>query len=444
MIESATGLILRTRPLTETSLIVNWLTREHGRFSTVAKGARRPKSPFAGKLDLFYRAEFTFTRSRSSDLHTLREVELKETHAWLRTEMDRLQCVAYCTALVTQATEPDTPLPAVFELMAGLLAYLADHPPSPQIIFAFELKLLHELGLSPDLEDSKLTLGARRLAATLTAGDWSSCARLRLSEAQVAELRQFLHGFLIYHLGRIPKGRETATDVAVGRLPSAGVTTTSNPADPPRRLRRLHRVWPDRYGNISYLLTICVDGRGHVLDNEPTFSRLVAFLLDSPSRYHWFGRRFVIMPDHVHLIARMGQDSVAIGQWVKALKVVLGGLERRNDSKLNPAITDKVAPVPHEYTRVRREWQWQEGFHDHKFRNPESEQRKWEYVCLNPVRAGLVKRPEEWSFGGEILYESTGPRLIRGTPPLLEIGLLMQETPEADRTAPGEGTRPTR
>ena len=77
MIESATGIILRTRPLTETSLIVNWLTAEHGRISTVAKGARRPKSAFAGKLDLCYEAEFTFTRSRRSELHALREVSMR-------------------------------------------------------------------------------------------------------------------------------------------------------------------------------------------------------------------------------------------------------------------------------------------------------------------------------------------------------------------------------
>ena len=58
MIESATGLILRIRPLTETSLIVHWLTPEFGRVATVAKGARRPKSPFAGKLDIFTRPIF--------------------------------------------------------------------------------------------------------------------------------------------------------------------------------------------------------------------------------------------------------------------------------------------------------------------------------------------------------------------------------------------------
>src|ERR1043165_281233 len=115
-----------------------------------------------------------------------------------------------------------------------------------------------------------------------------------------------------------------------GRVPSRGaaadVGRVALPGDErlpgnklPRRRRRLHRVWPDRDGNISYLLTLCVDGRVPVLNNELTFERVVTFLLDSPSRYHWFGRRFVIMPDHLHLIAHMGHDAVRLGQWIKAL-----------------------------------------------------------------------------------------------------------------------------
>jgi hypothetical protein len=77
----------------------------------------------------------------------------------------------------------------------------------------------------------------------------------------------------------------------------------------PRRLRRLHRVWPDRNGNISYLLTLCIEGRLHVLNNQTIFDRFVSFLLDSPTRYMWWGRRFVIMPDHIHVIAHQGANA---------------------------------------------------------------------------------------------------------------------------------------
>lgn len=207
MIESATGIILRTRPLTETSLIVNWLTAEQGRISTVAKGARRPKSTFAGKLDLFYEADFSFTRSKRSELHALREVSLKETHAPLRQELGWLQQASYATALIEQATERDTPLPGIHELLHGLLAHLPQQPPQPRTIYAFELKLLEELGLHPETEDTKLTPATAELLTALTQSNWSELASLSATAAQAKELRQFLHGFLIYHLGKIPKGR---------------------------------------------------------------------------------------------------------------------------------------------------------------------------------------------------------------------------------------------
>ncbi len=210
MTESATGLILRTRPLTETSLIVNWLTADLGRISTVAKGARRTKSPFLGKLDLFYEADFSFSRSSRSALHTLREVILKETHRAMREELKYLQQSAYCAALIEQTTETETPLPAIYELMRGFLAAVSLHPPQARNVYAFELKLLGELGLAPDLEKGHLNKATKEIVETLTLADWPEIAELKATAAQARELRQFLHGFLIFHLDKIPRSRAAA------------------------------------------------------------------------------------------------------------------------------------------------------------------------------------------------------------------------------------------
>src|SRR6476620_4885880 len=95
MIETSTGIVLRTRPLSDTSLIVQWLTPTLGRISTVAKGARRPQSPFRGKLDLFYLADFSFARSRRSELHTLREVSVRDTRKAIRQDYQLLQQASY-------------------------------------------------------------------------------------------------------------------------------------------------------------------------------------------------------------------------------------------------------------------------------------------------------------------------------------------------------------
>jgi DNA repair protein RecO (recombination protein O) len=210
MIQNATGLILRTRPLTETSLIVHWLTPTFGRIATIARGARRPKSPFLGKLDLFYETDFSFSRSRHSDLHILREVGLRELHGAIREDILKLRQAAYAAAFIEQATETETPLPAVFELLHGFLDCLCRQRPAAQLVFAFELKLLRELGLNPDLRKTNLTAGAKQIVRAFLKNGWQACLRFKLARAQKSELRQFLHGFLIFHLGRLPKGRAAA------------------------------------------------------------------------------------------------------------------------------------------------------------------------------------------------------------------------------------------
>jgi DNA repair protein RecO (recombination protein O) len=181
-----------------------------GRISTVAKGARRPRSPFRGKLDLFYLADFSFIRSRRSSLHVLREVSLRETHNELRQELHYLQQAAYCAALIEQATETDTPLPRMFELLAGLLRQLPRGRPQPTTIFAFDLKLLKELGQSPNLPASQLSVGTKQILARITDLDWPVLPRLKASQPQLREMERFLNDFLLFQLGKIPTGRQAA------------------------------------------------------------------------------------------------------------------------------------------------------------------------------------------------------------------------------------------
>ncbi|MGD0539807.1 MAG: DNA repair protein RecO [Verrucomicrobiota bacterium] len=210
MIERATGLVLRTRPLTETSLIVHWLTPELGRVATVAKGARRPKSPFRGKLDLFYSAAFSFQRSRRSSLHTLREVMLQSPHVALRTDFAKLRQATYAALLIEQVTEEETPLPELHALLGELLDILEANPARPEFLLAFEFKLLALSGLAAGGSTRRLSRAASALAESLTARSLAETAGSPARPAELAGLAQFLHGFMIYHLGRIPSGRDRA------------------------------------------------------------------------------------------------------------------------------------------------------------------------------------------------------------------------------------------
>jgi DNA repair protein RecO (recombination protein O) len=213
MDENAYGIILRVRPLTETSLIVHWLTPEHGRLGTVAKGARRAKSPFRGKLDLLFEGGFAFHRSRKSDLHILREVNIEATHTSLRDDITRLQLLAYATRFIEHATEPENFLPGIHAIFSTLLNHLDTYPTRPALVYAVEIKLLNELGLAPSLDETRLKDGTRDLLEHLAILNWDTITQLKPTRSQAEAARQFLGNFIQQNLGNIPKGRDTALGI---------------------------------------------------------------------------------------------------------------------------------------------------------------------------------------------------------------------------------------
>ena len=87
------------------------------------------------------------------------------------------------------------------------------------------------------------------------------------------------------------------------------------------------------------------------------------------------------MPDHLHAFVALDDEKIALANWMKSLK-----------NSLSKTLRSRKVPVPH----------WQKTFFDHVLRSSESYSEKWEYVCENPVRAGLVQRADDWPFQGEI------------------------------------------
>jgi DNA repair protein RecO (recombination protein O) len=144
--KTAAILINRTR-LTETSLIVHWCSVDAGLFKTVAKGALRPKSPFAGRLDLFVTCEVVMVRSPKSDLHILKEVHLIEPRLGLRNSYLRVLAATYFCKLIELVAERETPLADVHDILQLALDHLNSHEPSTRLVLRFENKLCEHLGL---------------------------------------------------------------------------------------------------------------------------------------------------------------------------------------------------------------------------------------------------------------------------------------------------------
>ncbi len=144
---STPAILLRRARLSDTSWIITWLTEGAGRVKTAAKGARRPRSPFAGKLDLFFLEEISFTLSRKSDLHTLREVVLIEPFEGLRADFLRTELAAYFVELIELVTEPEQPVPELFDLLLRALRHLNTAKPALRSLLHFESELVRLLGI---------------------------------------------------------------------------------------------------------------------------------------------------------------------------------------------------------------------------------------------------------------------------------------------------------
>lgn len=128
-------------------MIVTWCSADQGLIKTVAKGALRPKSPFAGRLDLFLSADLAYIESRRSDLHVLREAAVTRHRFGLRESWRRVLAASYFVQLLEQVAERATPIPDLFALLTRALDYLESHDPDLRAVLHYERELARSLGI---------------------------------------------------------------------------------------------------------------------------------------------------------------------------------------------------------------------------------------------------------------------------------------------------------
>ncbi|BCX47349.1 DNA repair protein recO [Haloferula helveola] len=145
--ESSDAILTRLTKLTDTSLIVHWFTESCGLIKTVAKGARRPKSPFAGKLDLFFSAEVHWAEARRGELHSLREVSPQSCRERIRRDYPTTLLAAYFCRLLETAVEHQHPEPELYDLLRRGLDHINASGASENALFHFESELARLLGL---------------------------------------------------------------------------------------------------------------------------------------------------------------------------------------------------------------------------------------------------------------------------------------------------------
>ncbi|MDR3393591.1 MAG: DNA repair protein RecO [Parasulfuritortus sp.] len=155
-VDNEAGFILHTRPYRETSLIVDVLSRNHGRLAVVARGARRPMSSIKSRLLGFQ--PLLLSWFGKGTLRTLHDAEWQGGD--LRLQGDALMCGFYLNELLLKLLPADDPHERLYDRYAETLATLSAGAVAEPVLRRFELDLLSELGyaqtLSHDAEGERL------------------------------------------------------------------------------------------------------------------------------------------------------------------------------------------------------------------------------------------------------------------------------------------------
>lgn len=141
------GFVLHSYPYKETSLIIDLLSRDHGRIALVAKGAKRPHSKLRGVLQTFQPLSVNWTGK--AEVRTL--VAAEWVGGLLPLEKSALLCGFYLNELLVKLLARDDPHPELFDHYVSTLNQLAHGESPPIVLRQFERALLKASGVAADL-----------------------------------------------------------------------------------------------------------------------------------------------------------------------------------------------------------------------------------------------------------------------------------------------------
>lgn len=147
-VDEEPGFVLHSYPFKETSLIVEFMSRNYGRLALMARGARRPRSALRGVLISFQPLELGWFGQ--TELRTLTKAEWRGGQPLLSGQS--LWCGYYLNELLLKLLARDDPHPALFDSYRNALAALSACGAPQPVLRRFEKSLLRELGYGLTLD----------------------------------------------------------------------------------------------------------------------------------------------------------------------------------------------------------------------------------------------------------------------------------------------------
>jgi DNA repair protein RecO (recombination protein O) len=226
------AVVLRSMRYGEADRILHLYTPARGRVGAIAKGVRRVRSRFGGRLEPFTRLHIELHEGRG-ELLTVTGAQTIDSHQRLRADARALDAAARACDAVGRLFETTEPHPGVFNLLCRKLAMLdgADlggrKASGRSAALAFRLKLLLAAGLSPQLGACASCGEREHLAGFSGAAGGVVCGAC---EAGSFPLGADAYGFMTEALGRSLNDFPEAPEAALGQVERAIATTLEHHA----------------------------------------------------------------------------------------------------------------------------------------------------------------------------------------------------------------------
>jgi DNA repair protein RecO (recombination protein O) len=213
------AVVLRSIRYGEADRILHLYTPHRGRVGAIAKGVRRARSRFGGRLEPFFRIRIELHEGRG-ELLTVTGAQTLDGHRRLREDSRALDAAARACDAVGRLFETSEPHPGVFNLLCRKLALLDERPDTAtrSHALAFRLKLLAGAGLAPQLSSCVSCGEEKHLAAFSGAAGGVVCSAC---EAGAFALERDAHEFMMGALGLPLSNAPLAQERTLGQVERA-------------------------------------------------------------------------------------------------------------------------------------------------------------------------------------------------------------------------------
>jgi len=148
-LEKSEAIVLRVVPWSETSMVVTLFTRDFGRVSAIARGARRLRSPFESSLDLLAKSQIVFIQKSNDSLDLLTESKLIRRFRSGQIALLPLYCGYYVAELLLGLTQDNQSARELYDVSDRTLVDLDAGQSEAEVVLRFEMQVLKLLGHLP-------------------------------------------------------------------------------------------------------------------------------------------------------------------------------------------------------------------------------------------------------------------------------------------------------